>query len=985
MMKEVGDYQVEYAKSDRSRCSITKNNIPKGKLRIGRIVQARNFDGTMPVWYSWSAFKKDKKKMKAFQTNCKKLWGIESLKPSDQVMIQSFLQKPSVSASDSNINENNDITTKSEQDEKMEYYKKEIDKVWEIKSHLKKESLLNLKYMLEINEQSVRGGEDDIIERCAFGMLFGRVPSSCGQEGCSYGSIKFFDGLFRCTGHTEWGNCSYTATVEELELDDWLMPDDIEWKTSFMNQFEFNKQKKSDYVPNRIINQPAPQKTNENIQENESKPLGNYVIAFSGKLSKKQDELKELIEKAGAKFSNTVTQSVNFLISSASEYAKDKNKVNTAKKYDIPIMEEEFIHQSIERNKKLDENERKEFYLYEPTEASTRRKRRIGAVENMDDENTARKAKKLNIKGRAAVYETADFGEDLHVYDEGGDKYGIWSVNLNKVDIQKNLNSYYILQLLEHDKKKGNYFVFRKWGRIGSETIGGSKITEYESDIDAAKDEFMNIFEKQTGVAWADRRNFKKQPGKMYPVDVDYEEENEESSSSLHKEQQVKEYKGSLDPRVRNLVSLIFDLNQFNQTMKQMEIDIDKMPLGKLSKKSLLEGFSTLNQISELLEEISRKELLMQKEESRPSTSAQQMEEEQVLDTTPVISRKTRAHSRRAKRKQRMQEKEESQEKQKEENGDLGADVEVKTPELALKAPYSHQFIELSNKFYTIVPHVFGPEGIKIINNRKILKEKIEMVETLLEMEVATTLIKQEITSEKDPIDAHYEALKTKLEPLNPDNKEYEMINTYLQNTHASSHSNYSLRLLDAFLVDREGEKKRFTEWNSVHNRMLLWHGSRITNWTGILSQGLRIAPPEAPVTGYMFGKGVYFANMSSKSANYCYTNERDNIGILVLCEVVLGDMYERLDAEYITPEMLASLKKQSTWGRGKTTPDPSKTIYIDSCMKDNGVDEKVAVPLGQGVKSGVRKSSLLYDEMIVYDVSQIKIRYLLKVKFDYL
>lgn len=29
---------------------------------------------------------------------------------------------------------------------------------------------------------------------------------------------------------------------------------------------------------------------------------------------------------------------------------------------------------------------------------------------------------------------------------------------------------------------------------------------------------------------------------------------------------------------------------------------------------------------------------------------------------------------------------------------------------------------------------------------------------------------------------------------------------------------------------------------------MLLWHGSRLTNWVGILSQGLRIAPPEAPV-----------------------------------------------------------------------------------------------------------------------------------------
>ena len=39
--------------------------------------------------------------------------------------------------------------------------------------------------------------------------------------------------------------------------------------------------------------------------------------------------------------------------------------------------------------------------------------------------------------------------------------------------------------------------------------------------------------------------------------------------------------------------------------------------------------------------------------------------------------------------------------------------------------------------------------------------------------------------------------------------------------------------------------------------RRLLWHGSRLTNWVGILSEGLKIAPPEAPVTGYMVGNKV--------------------------------------------------------------------------------------------------------------------------------
>lgn len=53
------------------------------------------------------------------------------------------------------------------------------------------------------------------------------------------------------------------------------------------------------------------------------------------------------------------------------------------------------------------------------------------------------------------------------------------------------------------------------------------------------------------------------------------------------------------------------------------------------------------------------------------------------------------------------------------------------------------------------------------------------------------------------------------------------------------------------------------------------------------LSSGLRIAPPEAPVTGYMFGKGVYFADMFSKSANYCYAAPTVADGVLLLCEVV--------------------------------------------------------------------------------------------------
>ena len=52
--------------------------------------------------------------------------------------------------------------------------------------------------------------------------------------------------------------------------------------------------------------------------------------------------------------------------------------------------------------------------------------------------------------------------------------------------------------------------------------------------------------------------------------------------------------------------------------------------------------------------------------------------------------------------------------------------------------------------------------------------------------------------------------------------------------------NNYKLKILEIFEAEKEG---KFTD---VGNRMLLWHGSRLTNWAGILSSGLKIAPPEA-------------------------------------------------------------------------------------------------------------------------------------------
>jgi len=179
----------------------------------------------------------------------------------------------------------------------------------------------------------------------------------------------------------------------------------------------------------------------------------------------------------------------------------------------------------------------------------------------------------------------------------------------------------------------------------------------------------------------------------------------------------------------------------------------------------------------------------------------------------------------------------------------------------------------------------------------------------------------------------------------------------------------YTMELMDVFELEKEGEE---TKYKDVGNKMLLWHGSRLTNWYGILSQGLRIAPPEAPVTGYMFGKGVYFADMSSKSANYCFTTREKNVGLLALCEVALGKTRDLTNADYNADNLPDGFS--STKGVGRTIPDETGHVTLNGCIVPCGMPKDVNIP----------NAYLQYNEYIVYDTSQIKMKYLMKVKFAY-
>ncbi|TPP65403.1 Poly [ADP-ribose] polymerase [Fasciola gigantica] len=456
---------------------------------------------------------------------------------------------------------------------------------------------------------------------------------------------------------------------------------------------------------------------------------------------------------------------------------------------------------------------------------------------------------------------------------------------LGMVDLVKGYNSYYRLQALKHDSKSA-YWVFRAWGRIGT-SIGGTKLEKFLTES-AARQNFEDLYLEKTGNLWCNRKNFEKVPHRFYEMELDYTDV-EEKSRTLMKSRSVK---SKLHPLLQALLEFICDLESMKNAMVELEIDVKKMPLGKLSKRQIQDAYSVLAHLSKRL------------------NKSKQLDQGFVLGE--------------------------------------------------------------SNRFYTLIPHDFGMKVPPLLDNTEIIKNKLKMLEDLREIELAYNILKQDLSIDMNPLDQHYRQLNTQLQPVNTNSDEFARIEQYVKLTHGSTHTSYKLEVVAVFDVERADEKARYDGYTAArHNRQLLWHGSRRTNWVGILSQGLRIAPPEAPATGYMFGKGIYFADMVSKSANYCFTSQSQPEGLLLLCEVILGNMHECTTAD---ASPLPS-GKQSRKGLGSTQPDPS-TYYTSP--------DGVIYPIGKPQPSNVKSTALLYNEYIVYDMAQVLQKYLVRVKFVY-
>lgn len=263
----------------------------------------------------------------------------------------------------------------------------------------------------------------------------------------------------------------------------------------------------------------------------------------------------------------------------------------------------------------------------------------------------------------------------------------------------------------------------------------------------------------------------------------------------------------------------------------------------------------------------------------------------------------------------------------------------------AIKKKDESSIRKLSSQYYTTIPHRLGFDLTgAVLNSDADLQRELDILQLMHDsLEVGAA-------SFTDTASAKYLELGVDLVLMAHGGDEYKRIESKIQNTISDHHfSLKKIKVENIFKAILPFERDRYTKCE-INNEQELFHGSRNSNVLGLLHRGMLIAPPEAPVSGYMFGKGAYFADQSSKSLNYSLKPfgkaPTKNVCYLFLFATKLGKILELQDADY----------------------NADITCKSRNCHSVKGVQGR----------------SLLHNEYIVYDVKQCTMSYIVELSRPY-
>jgi poly [ADP-ribose] polymerase len=514
---------------------------------------------------------------------------------------------------------------------------------------------------------------------------------------------------------------------------------------------------------------------------------------------------------------------------------------------------------------------------------------------------------------------------DQHCNYPGGELCGtgkdIYSCTLNQTDLKTNKNKFYIMQAL---KSGTTYYFFTRYGRIGEVGVINHATCSSESSVISA---FTKQFKSKTGNNWSDRENFVKKTGKYHMADISYDDIPDEDSEE---EDEDKTVKSKLEPGVFEFISLISDQKIMNKTMIELDIDTKKMPLGKIRPTQIQKAYGILNEISDVLDAI---------ENGTTSDSSDDDTDDSAYD-----------------------------------DSDAGESNEDK-------------LMDLSSAFYTLIPFSSGRRSPPVIDSQDMLSKKVDLLNDLSNMVVGSKIVEKSKDDNTNKIDQIYDSLKTDISVLDKKDPMYKLLEDYAMNSKAPTHY-FNYQVLDIYEIDRKGEKTRYDKFCKKHDigeATLLFHGTRLVNTIGILTNGLMCDPSKIGikvcVTGKMFGAGLYWASSSSKSIQYTSYQSSDGIALMFVGEIALGKKYVQYNANYNLNAKTLPNGYHSCHGHGSSGFEQEKYKDVFD-LTGNKELKGVKIPTGKLEKYKNQKNcSLLYDEHIVYNDEQVNLKYIIKFK----
>ena len=337
---------------------------------------------------------------------------------------------------------------------------------------------------------------------------------------------------------------------------------------------------------------------------------------------------------------------------------------------------------------------------------------------------------------------------------------------------------FYKMQIV-HDHGRDVYILWNRWGRIGED--GASQRTPFGS-LEQATNEFKKIFKSKSGNVWDERQS------NIKNLNIDFEQKPTKylllkfkSTHALHSDfllnfDYSKIPNSLLSKEVRSLMKEITNRSIYAKALNESGIDTELLNLTYLNKELIHVARKYLGEIKVAFEEI---------------------------DT---IGKKAQNEGR------------------------ILTEIEV-TRVLKLKS----EVIQFTNRYYECIPKAsFHQTAIKPIDNVTILNQEIMILDNLNYVENAVKILLAALYRQYEINPLHYvlDAINIKVQVLPKETNEYGMLNKYICNSKQAN-----LTIMNIFKVEKKGELETIEKWSKAPNHYLLFHGTKVFNYIGILSQ----------------------------------------------------------------------------------------------------------------------------------------------------